>query len=220
MIIRKDELVMTRLREADIEMVRKWRNCPEIRQFMEYRERITPEMQKKWFRSVDNINNLYFVMHYKGKAIGLCNVKNINWDAKTMEAGVFIWDREHRGSPIPVVGFLIMAELVIVKMNLTARAHILKTNKRAINFNKSLGFVLAEGQEEVENQLYRLNKESYLKKADKLRRLFKTMKSDTPAEIILEKQDYQTEFGTFIEKLFAEVLGETKSTIEGKVFRF
>lgn len=220
MIIRKDELVMTRLREKDIEMVRKWRNCPEIRQFMEYREHITPKMQKEWFRSVDNINNLYCVMHYNGKAVGLCNVKNIDWDAKTMEAGVFIWDKDHRASPIPVVGFLIMAELIIVKMNLSAQAHVLKTNKRAINFNKSLGFVPADGQENVENQLYKLTRETYLQKAGKLRRLFKTMKTDAPAEIVLEEHDYQTGFGAFMESLFKEALGEPVATEEGKVFRF
>ncbi|MDZ7743378.1 MAG: hypothetical protein U5Q03_16975 [Bacteroidota bacterium] len=37
---------LNRLKEDDIELVRKWRNSRKINQFMEYREEITPEMQK------------------------------------------------------------------------------------------------------------------------------------------------------------------------------
>jgi len=37
----------------DIEMVRRWRTSPEIAQFMLYREPITPEMQEKWYASLD-----------------------------------------------------------------------------------------------------------------------------------------------------------------------
>ena len=66
------------LTENKIEMVRQWRNDPKIQQYMEYRETITPEMQKKWFDKLNNgKDNFYFIIQYKGEDIGLINVKDI-----------------------------------------------------------------------------------------------------------------------------------------------
>lgn len=54
MIISKYNIRYIRLQEEDIELVRKWRNHPSITKYMVYREEITPEMQKKWFASINN----------------------------------------------------------------------------------------------------------------------------------------------------------------------
>jgi len=56
-----------RLREEDIELVRTWRNSPLIRQYMEFRDEITPEMQKEWFLSINNNENYYFIIEYQQK---------------------------------------------------------------------------------------------------------------------------------------------------------
>ncbi len=105
MIIRKGNLSLIRLTENDIELVRRWRNCEEIQQFMEYRQHISPKMQLKWFRSVDNINNLYSIVRYKGEKIGLCNGKNIDWKKGSMEGGIFTWDKKYQNTPVPVIIF-------------------------------------------------------------------------------------------------------------------
>lgn len=221
MIIRKGNLVLSRLSEEDMELVRQHRNSRDVSQYMEYREHITPRMQKKWFESVNNINNLYFVMQYKGKKIGLCNAKNIDWEKGIMEGGVFIWDKEYRNSPIPVIGFIAMAELGMIKMNLKVHAHILRDNLRAIKFNKTMGFKLCEGQENVENQLYELTKESYLEKAAKLRKLYYSFEDKSKTEIIIEKKDFETPFGEQIrEKFNPGIFNEVKETGEGIVFIF
>ncbi len=60
MIIKGFAVTLSRLTIDDIELVRQWRNSETVRQFMEFREEITPEMQIKWFKSIDNeINNYY-----------------------------------------------------------------------------------------------------------------------------------------------------------------
>ena len=63
------------LTEDKIEMVRQWRNDPKIQQYMEYRDEITPEMQVKWFKKLNNgKDNFYFIIKYKEEEIGLINV--------------------------------------------------------------------------------------------------------------------------------------------------
>lgn len=76
------------LTENKIEMVRQWRNDPKIQQYMEYRETITPEMQKKWFDKLNNgKDNFYFILQYKGEDIGLINVKDIDYEKKLANQG-------------------------------------------------------------------------------------------------------------------------------------
>ncbi len=67
MKLTKYGITLNRLREDDIELLRQWRNSPQINQFMEYRGNITPEMQRDWFRSVDNFDNFYFIIEYQGE---------------------------------------------------------------------------------------------------------------------------------------------------------
>ena len=168
MIIKKFNITFRRLEEEDIELVRKWRNSPSISQFMEYREHITEEMQRQWFKSINNNNNLYFIIEYKDKKIGLINGKNIDWEKNTMETGIFFWDKDIYNTPVPILAILILAELGIIIGGLTAYARILKTNTRAIKYNKLIGFELCDGQEDVENQLYILPGGNFERKAKKL----------------------------------------------------
>ena len=84
MIIKKFGITFKRLEKNDIELLRQWRNAPSISQYMEYREHITPEMQEEWFESVNNNNNLYFIIEYKGKKIGPTNGKDIDWEKHSM----------------------------------------------------------------------------------------------------------------------------------------
>jgi hypothetical protein len=71
-------LVAERLKEKDIELIRQWRNSDTIRKNMLYQEIITPEKQLKWFHSINNFNNFYFIVEYKGRKVGLVNIKDVN----------------------------------------------------------------------------------------------------------------------------------------------
>jgi RimJ/RimL family protein N-acetyltransferase len=51
-------------------------------------------------------------------------------------------------------------------------AHVLKNNKRAIQFNKLLGYQIADNQDDIQNQLYNLSKEEYSIKKERIKRLF------------------------------------------------
>lgn len=166
-------VTLRRLTEDKIEMVRNWRNDPKIQQYMEFRDYITPEMQKKWFERINNDNNYYFIIVYEGKEIGLINIRDIDYEKKTGEPGIFIYDDEYLNTDVPMrasfcMGDFIWGTLKLEKMHI----HVLRDNKRAIIMNKAFGYKLADGQEDVENQLYLLTKEnSSNPKVEKLKKM-------------------------------------------------
>jgi len=191
-----------RLSEEDIELLRNWRNSPKINQFMEYREYITPEMQRKWFNSVNNLDNFYYIMEYNNEKIGLINNKNSDWDAGISESGIFIWEDKYLNTTVPILASLLLIEAGFYILNGKKNfIRILKANKRARDFSTSLGYVLCENQENVENQLYVLTKESFEKKGTKVLKAVKTLVStDNIIYLYFEKQDYESGLAQFIEK--------------------
>jgi len=158
------------LTKDDIELVRTWRNDEKISRYMEYREHITIEMQQDWFRSISNDSNFYFIIMYGELKVGLANIKNIDWNKRCGEVGAFIYDDSYLNSLLPYIVSLKRLEMDFEEFGLHyVYAHILKTNKRAIRFNKSFGFQLVSNQEHIENQRYILTRENYEKSLKSLK---------------------------------------------------
>ncbi|MEN8223876.1 MAG: GNAT family N-acetyltransferase [Bacteroidota bacterium] len=192
MIISKYNILFTRLKKEDIELVREWRNHSSISKFMVYREHITAEMQKKWFASINNNLNLYFIIEYKGKKIGLINGKDINWAEKTMETGIFIWSKYYRKTHIPTLCTLIFAELGIGVWNLKPRATILKQNDRALKYNKMLGFKVVKDDPEKEYVMLEMDRNDLSFVAKKLKAAINLLAGDEPVRIEFEKEDIES----------------------------
>jgi len=160
------------LTEKEIELVRNWRNDPKVSQYMSFRDHITPEMQKKWFAAISNENNYFFIIKYRGKKIGLVNIKDIDWTNRSGEWGMFIYEDRYLNTPLPYQISLAILEFGFYTLELKMiYSHILKTNARAFRFNRSFGFELQPDQEDIENQLYCLSKEKYGIKSMKLREI-------------------------------------------------
>lgn len=154
-------VTLRRLTEDKIEMVRNWRNDPIIQQYMEFREYITSEMQKRWFERINNENNYYFIIVYEGKEIGLINIRDIDYEAKDGESGIFIYDVEYLNSDVPLRALFCMNDFVWETLKLERmHCHVLRDNKKAIIMNKALGYRLGNSQDDVENQLYILTRET------------------------------------------------------------
>jgi len=225
MIVSKGNIVFKRLTHDDIELVRKMRNLPEINRTMVYNDHITSQMQEKWFKSVDNIYNFYFIIENEGKKIGLINGKNIDWSTRTMEAGVFYWDKSVLKSQIPVICSLIFADLGLLVFDLTAIAKVRKDNKNAVRFNKLLGFErVKEDSDDSSDKLYykfKLNKDSYLKRAKIVRKAFQLLMGSSKTKCLVEKFEYESGFGAELEKrLPADIVANATQLEEGKVIFF
>lgn len=180
-------IVLERLKKHDIELVRQWRNSEKVRQFMEFRDEITPEMQEKWFASIDNLENNYCLIFVDGQPIGLINGAGIDWEAKsTASGGIFVWNDHWWGTSIPLAAALLMTDTSLVFGLEKTYAKILRNNSRAIDFNTRLGYRMMEGQEGKLNQNYLLTKAAYLEHATPLK---PQLVDKMPPRIIFEADD-------------------------------
>jgi UDP-4-amino-4,6-dideoxy-N-acetyl-beta-L-altrosamine N-acetyltransferase len=163
-------VTLQRITEDDLELLRYWRNQQSVKQYMDYREYITPEMQKKWFASVNNKFNYYFIIIFEGKKVGLINAKNFSYENGFGEGGIFIWDQDYINSFAAVFSTLCILNFVFIETKLCklSRARILKDNERAIHYNTVIGYKLCPGQENVVNQLYELSLDDYITSTQRL----------------------------------------------------
>lgn len=199
MYLTKNKFHIYRLKEDDIELVRHWRNHPSITKYMVYREHITKEMQKKWFNSINNNNNLYLIVEYKGKKIGLINGKDIDWENRTMESGIFIWDSYYRKTHIPTIVTLMFAELGVAAWQINPRATILKNNERALKYNKILGFKIVEDNPDKDYVRMSLDQESMGYVAKKIKAALKLLVGDEPIKLVFEKEDFENGFHDLVQ---------------------
>lgn len=187
------------MKEDDIEIVRQWRNDPVVVNNYEFRDYITPEMQMEWFRRVNNINNLYTIVWYKGERIGVINMKNIDWESRYCEGGIFLPDpRHHEGVISGTISFM-TTELIFTMFDWhSLSAHVLKENRAVQAFVSMLGYVKAPGQENENNQLFIITRESYEKRAPKLRKAVSVLIGNS------EKGILQIEPGEFNDPLICQ----------------
>lgn len=186
MRINKYGILLTSLKEDDIELVREKRNSEIIRNTMQYKEIITPEMQQKWFKSIDSALNekkspsFYFIIHYKNEKIGLINGKNIDLNSKSSEGGFFIWAPQYWGTLIPVMTSIITLDYTFLINDYSENyIKILKSNSNAIFYNKKLGYELSDKiNEDKESQYYILTKENYLQKEGLFRKSIGNITND------------------------------------------
>ena len=162
-------IVLRRLTEDKIELVRKWRNDPKISQYMEYRKIISAEEQLKWFRKINNYNNYYFLIITGGMEVGLINIRDIDNEKKTGEPGIFIWNDNFLNSDISFRASALLMDFVFDILELQKLViHVLSDNKRAISYNKLWGYRLSDNQDGLYNQEYTLDRENYQKYKNKI----------------------------------------------------
>ncbi len=224
MKLSKYGVTLRRLREADIELVRQWRNSQQISQFMEYREQITPEMQLEWFRSIDNFENFYYIIEYHDKDIGLINSSRIEWDTVSSEGGIFLWDEHYYETFIPVWASLCLLETSYFILG--AGRSVIKTlrdNERAKKLNTHLGYVLQPGQEEVYNQVYVMTASSFRLHAARLIKAARLLACDDEEghRMSFDKGDIQSGLADFLDsKINKEMVRDFRETQEGRLYIF
>ena len=155
-------VTLKRLTIEDIEEVRLWRNEHFIQNKMLFTDEITPEMQIKWFNSINNKLNYYFIIiDERGKRVGLINSKNVSIEKKVGEGGIFISDVDVWYTPTPVIASMILINFSILLLKSFDRSivRILKSNKSAIEYNKRLGY--SKLSEDEETIVMELTKKSY-----------------------------------------------------------
>lgn len=122
-------------------MVRVWRNSDDVRPYMQYQQYITPEQQLQWFYSVNNNQNYYFIAYHNDVPFGVFNIKNIDYIKKTGETGSFLKDKSYWESGLALRGSFAQGIYIFETLKLeTNYCHVLKENKKAIAYNRQMGF--------------------------------------------------------------------------------
>ena len=224
MKLTKYGITLRRLRQEDTELVRQWRNSPQINQFMEYRGNIRPEMQREWFKSVNNFENFYYIIEYNDKDIGLINSSKIEWDTVSSDGGIFLWEERYYETFIPVWASLCILETSFNVLG--AGKSVIKTlrdNERAKKLNTHLGYELLPGQEEVYNQVYVMTRESFRLHAPKLIRAATLLAGDDPEGhyVFFDQEDIRSGLADFVDSKFKkEMIQKYSETAEGRLYIF
>lgn len=159
------------LSEANLELVRQWRNSAAIAQFMEYQHQISPEAQLTWFRSLQAAH--YFVIYAANSPCGLIDLKRIDLESKSAEAGLFIGDAQFLGTGIALGASILLLDFAFEQLHLeTIHAKMHKDNREAKQYNQLLGFQYVE---KLNNpfELWELKRSDYLKKRPRLEQFLK-----------------------------------------------
>jgi len=224
MRLTKYGITLRRIRLEDIELIRQWRNSPQISQFMEYRDNIRPEMQRKWFQSVNNNNNFFYIIEYQQKDIGLINSSKVEWDTVSSEGGIFLWDEQYYETFVPVWASLCLLETSYFILN--AGRSVIKTlrdNERAKKLNIHLGYELMEGQEEEYNQKYLMTADTFKLHAPKLIKAAKLLAGDDPEghSVFFDKEDIRSGLADFIDgKINKEMVMKYTEAADGRHYIF
>jgi UDP-4-amino-4,6-dideoxy-N-acetyl-beta-L-altrosamine N-acetyltransferase len=196
MLIRKYGIVLERLREEDLELVRNWRNSDHVKLNMHFQGNITDENQEKWFQTLDKSKNIYFIIITDGKKIGLINIKDINWNLKTAEAGIFIGDTNYLNTMIPVLATVTIMEMAFDNLKLTTlKAKMSAANEKVIEFNRRIGYKREEYQSDNQFHYYHTDRESFYTATQGIRETLSKLDGDR-FEIVIRNSEMRELFLT------------------------
>lgn len=173
MKISKYGVSLERLTENKIELVRQWRNHEKIRAVMDFKDYISPEMQKLWFEKINNHHHFYFIISYNNKDIGLIHTADINYVKKTAWSGLFIAEEEYINSTVPIAASLAMLDFFMDnKIIEKVYAKVMNNNKKALLYNLQLGFDIEDEESSEKFTIISLTSKNYNNKAKSIKKLF------------------------------------------------
>jgi UDP-4-amino-4,6-dideoxy-N-acetyl-beta-L-altrosamine N-acetyltransferase len=178
-------ITLRRIEFSDIELIREKRNSIEVRRTMAFRKKISASMQQRWFESVNNKLNYYFMIEHKGRNIGVVNCKNVDEKSGLGEGGIFTWDLQSGEEFIPVAATIILMDFIFYEIKFSNKSvvRIVKDNHRAIAYNRAIGYVKIPGQDYQNHQWYVLTREDYEKASGSIRKALSSLYGASPMEI-------------------------------------
>lgn len=141
-ILGKGEFYLREVAAGDKEMIRLWRNSPDVARYMYTDHWITEEEHERWFQNaLNDPRRKYWIIMYQREAIGLVNLYDIDEKNRRCFWGLYISSENTRSKGLGVyieynVMRYVFDDLEYNKLCCEA----LSSNTRAINLYKSLGF--------------------------------------------------------------------------------
>ncbi|MBN8221325.1 MAG: GNAT family N-acetyltransferase [Spirochaetes bacterium] len=125
-------LRLERITPAHLELVRRGRNRDFVRQNHIYQKRITKEEQATWFEKINRPDTYYFVVSRHNRPIAATHMRGIDAGLTKGDYGLFVWDRRHHGTPVPVFITLLMLDFFFLDVGLELVEGVILEKNRAI----------------------------------------------------------------------------------------
>ncbi len=127
------------MNEDDLEMVLNWRNSEHIRQYASTKEIIDLQTHTRWFHTLKEKGDLYFIIETDNKAVGLI------WANKfihnSCETGMYIYETEIQNTLFAYKASLTLNDYLFNTKNLDSiTCEILHENSRSIRYTLSLNY--------------------------------------------------------------------------------
>lgn len=136
------DITLRKLSFEDIELVRNWRNSPDVAPYMYNEAHISEEQQKKWFEKVSiDSSSVYWIIEYEGKKLGLASLTGIDRTLSSCYWAFYLGDLSIRGGGIGAKIEYNVLEYVFNELKLNKlRCEVFITNDKVIKMHEKFGF--------------------------------------------------------------------------------
>ncbi len=128
--------------ETDREMLRRWRNLPEISRYMYTDHEIGPEEHALWFtEAMSDPSRRYWIILLDEQPVGLVNIYNIDRDNARAKWAFYLADPSVRGRGVGSYVEFTMLQYVFNDLGLHKLAcEVLATNPDVVAMHQKFGF--------------------------------------------------------------------------------
>jgi UDP-4-amino-4,6-dideoxy-N-acetyl-beta-L-altrosamine N-acetyltransferase len=137
-----NDVILKSITKDDIEMIRNWRNSPEVSTYMYSDSIITIEQQEKWFEKISKEkNSIYWLIEYNGRNLGLASLTDIDKKLSSCYWAFYLGDLSVRGAGIGAKIEFNVLEYVFNTLKLNKlRCEVFVNNDKVIKMHEKYGF--------------------------------------------------------------------------------
>lgn len=138
----ENDIKLRPITNEDLEMVRNWRNSPEVSQYMYTEKHISAEEQIAWFNRISNDPDCkYWIIEYEGKSLGLVSITEISKIFDSCFWAFYLGDSSVRGAGIGAKVEYNVLTYVFDTLHLNKiRCEVLTSNEKVIQMHEKFGF--------------------------------------------------------------------------------
>lgn len=137
-----DDINFVKIEESDLEMIRQWRNSPEVGQYMYTDTEISPDQQKEWFKKISSEeDSKYWIIEFQKKKLGVACLVNIDFNHSKCFWGFYLGDTSIRGKGIGAKVEYNVLKYVFEELKLNKLCgEVLYFNEKVIKMHEKFGF--------------------------------------------------------------------------------
>lgn len=137
-----NDIKLVPLSEKHLEMVRNWRNSPEVNRYMYTEHFISEQEQKEWFAQINACpTSKYWIIEYENKPLGVVSISEISLTYDSCFWAFYLGDSSVRGAGIGAKVEFTMLNYVFETLKLNKlRCEVLISNQQVISMHEKFGF--------------------------------------------------------------------------------